>query len=547
MAGEKIFISHSHFDTPFCERLYTWLTATMGMDAFYDREQLQSGDDWLDRIQTELEGRPIFLLVLSKHSVVATWVRAETRLALDLTFSVRTHRIIPISIDPTLTRTDISRLSSFLHLFQQVDLSPEQPPDILEAHWQSSGRVISGTASERATDKDALALAPQAERSLALANEVHEAFHQELWHDVMLFAQRALVFSDNTRDERIYAELAQAQYRLGEQQNALANLRHALEINEFRGDYWQILARWLMAQDAPDIEAAQLAWENAYVCTHGREKREQILREQVQWLLALGQWDKALKVCQRGVQFDATSVEWQGWKRQAEDGIAGKSLLMKRSLPDMSFESYRTPGDIDKLDFFTERAHSVLHLAENEARRFEHNYIGSEHLLLGLVREGNGVAGRVLAKLGIELGKVRSAVEFIIGRGDHVESSQIGLTPRSKTILQLAVDEARRLNHHYVGTEHLLLGMVREGEGIAAGVLEALGVNLERVRAAVIEALKNSGSSENAEKLSIPQALEALMFEKDIALQHQDYDMADLLHKRELEMRGLLSRLTESA
>ncbi len=126
----------------------------------------------------------------------------------------------------------------------------------------------------------------------------------------------------------------------------------------------------------------------------------------------------------------------------------------------------------DKFDKFTERARKVLSLAQEEAQRFNHNYIGTEHLLLGLVREGDGVAAKVLNNLGVELNKVRSAVEFIIGRGDRMVLGEIGLTPRAKKVIELAVDEARRLGHHYIGTEHLLLGLVREGEGIAAGVLE---------------------------------------------------------------------------
>jgi len=137
----------------------------------------------------------------------------------------------------------------------------------------------------------------------------------------------------------------------------------------------------------------------------------------------------------------------------------------------------------DRFDKFTERARRVLTLAQEEAQRFNHSYIGTEHLLLGLVREGDGVAAKVLGNLGVELNKVRSAVEFIIGRGDRQASGEIGLTPRAKKVIELAVDEARRLQHSYIGTEHLLLGLVREGEGIAAGVLESLGVNLERVRA----------------------------------------------------------------
>ena len=148
----------------------------------------------------------------------------------------------------------------------------------------------------------------------------------------------------------------------------------------------------------------------------------------------------------------------------------------------------------DRFDKFTERARKVLQLAQEEAQRFNHNYIGTEHLLLGLVREGEGVAAKVLANLGVELNKVRSAVEFIIGRGDRPVTGDIGLTPRAKKVIELSVDEARRLNHHYIGTEHLLLGLVREGEGIAAGVLESLGVSLDKVRSQVIYVLNQSQS-----------------------------------------------------
>ena len=153
----------------------------------------------------------------------------------------------------------------------------------------------------------------------------------------------------------------------------------------------------------------------------------------------------------------------------------------------------------DRFDKFTERARKVLTLAQEEATRFNHNYIGTEHLLLGLVREGEGVAAKVLANLGVELNRVRSAVEFIIGRGDRMIVGEIGLTPRAKKVIELAVDEARRLGHHYIGTEHLLLGLVREGEGIAAGVLESLGVNLEKVRTQTIQVLSQSSSGAHGE------------------------------------------------
>ncbi|MBI2164915.1 MAG: ATP-dependent Clp protease ATP-binding subunit [Chloroflexi bacterium] len=135
---------------------------------------------------------------------------------------------------------------------------------------------------------------------------------------------------------------------------------------------------------------------------------------------------------------------------------------------------------------FSERARRVLSLAQEEAQRFSHNYIGTEHVLLGLVRESEGVGARVLGNLGVDLAKVRSAVEFIIGKGDRpVSGENIGLTPRAKKVIELAVDEARRTNQHYIGTEHLLVGVLREGEGVACGVLESLGVTLEKVRAEV--------------------------------------------------------------
>ena len=141
---------------------------------------------------------------------------------------------------------------------------------------------------------------------------------------------------------------------------------------------------------------------------------------------------------------------------------------------------------------FTERARKVLTLAQEEAQRFNHNYIGTEHVLLGLVKEGEGVAAKVLSNLGVELDNVRSAVEFIIGRGERTVSGEIGLTPRAKKVIELAVDEARRLNHNYIGTEHLLLGLLREGEGVAASVLESLGVSLEKVRAETVRTLSQS-------------------------------------------------------
>jgi len=134
------------------------------------------------------------------------------------------------------------------------------------------------------------------------------------------------------------------------------------------------------------------------------------------------------------------------------------------------------------LERLTPEARKALDFAHEEAQSFNHNYIGTEHLLLGLVRLEEGVATTVLQNLGVELNRVRSAVEFIIGRGDRLVLGSRVLTPRSKKVIQLALDEATRMQQERVAPEHLLLGLVREGEGIAAGVLESLGVSMPKVR-----------------------------------------------------------------
>jgi diadenosine tetraphosphate (Ap4A) HIT family hydrolase len=141
-------------------------------------------------------------------------------------------------------------------------------------------------------------------------------------------------------------------------------------------------------------------------------------------------------------------------------------------------------------DRFNDRAKRVLALAQDEAIRFNHNYIGVEHLLLGLIREGEGVAAKVMDSLGVELAKVRTSLESVVGRGEsQTAPTEITLTPRTKRVIELAIDEAKQLGHSHVGTEHLLLGIVRDGGSVAVGMLESLGVSLERVRHQVIHTL----------------------------------------------------------
>jgi ATP-dependent Clp protease ATP-binding subunit ClpC len=145
-----------------------------------------------------------------------------------------------------------------------------------------------------------------------------------------------------------------------------------------------------------------------------------------------------------------------------------------------------------RFEKFSERARRVLTLAQEEAQHLNHSYIGTEHILLGLLREEEGVAAKVLVSLGVNLGKVRSGVEFIIGRGDKPNTGEIGLTPRAKRVIELAIDEARHLGHNYIGTEHLLLGLLHEGGGVAAGVLDSFGITLEQVRAEVVRMISQN-------------------------------------------------------
>src|SRR5690554_4195013 len=144
---------------------------------------------------------------------------------------------------------------------------------------------------------------------------------------------------------------------------------------------------------------------------------------------------------------------------------------------------------------FTERAQRVMVLSQEEARRLGHSVVGTEHILLGLIAEGEDVAARALLSLGISIDQVRAEVERIIGRGEKPTEGPIGFTPRSKRVLELAFDEARRLGHTYIGTEHLLLGLIREGEGVAAQVLHNLGADLEKVRTQVSSQLGGGSQS----------------------------------------------------
>ena len=201
-----------------------------------------------------------------------------------------------------------------------------------------------------------------------------------------------------------------------------------------------------------------------------------------------------------------------------------------------------------RFEKFSERARRVLSLAQDEAQRFNHNYIGTEHILLGLVRETEGVAARVLSSLSVDLSKVRSAVEFIIGRGEKPAQGEIGLTPRAKKVVELAVDEARRMNHTYIGTEHLLIGLLREGEGVAAGVLESLGVTLDKVRAETHRILSHTSGTgaQGSRSTSKTPTLDQLGIDLTVAAKADKLDPVIGREKEIERMVQILSRRTKN-
>ena len=154
---------------------------------------------------------------------------------------------------------------------------------------------------------------------------------------------------------------------------------------------------------------------------------------------------------------------------------------------------------------FTDRARRVVVLAQSEARMLNHSYIGTEHMLLGLIHEGQGVAAKALESLGLSLETVRQQVEEIIGEGQSAPTGHIPFTPRAKKVLELALRESRQLGHNYIGTEHILLGVVREGEGVAAQILHKLGADRARVRQAVLQLLSGYTEVSAVTELGTPE------------------------------------------
>jgi len=195
---------------------------------------------------------------------------------------------------------------------------------------------------------------------------------------------------------------------------------------------------------------------------------------------------------------------------------------------------------------FTERARRVIILAQEEAKRLNHSAVGTEHILLGIIREGEGVASKVLESLNISPDRVRAEIESSIGRGERAPYEEVAFTQRAKKVLELALDEARRLGHNYIGTEHLLLGLIREGEGVAARVLESMGADLERVRAQVVYLLGEEGTTSYTKQASKTPTLDE--FGRDLTKLARETKLDPVIgREREIErVIQVLSRRTKN-
>jgi prophage maintenance system killer protein len=312
-------------------------------------------------------------------------------------------------------------------------------------------------------------------------------------------------------------------------------------------------------QHAPDDPASQAAvLLHALVRHHPfRRANQQLALVATLQFLALNGWQADLDPPETasavvaelaaGTLGPADLADWLTPRLRPHDDTdpCAKEVAMRRWLPGRKRSAQRPAQPKDRFARFTDRARRVMVLVQDEARRLNHNYVGTEHLLLGLIREGDGVAAKALASSGISLQAVRAQVEEIIGRGESAPSGHIPFTPRAKKVLDLSLREALQLGHNYVGTEHLLLGLLREGEGVAAQVLVKLGASHARLRKQVLHLLADGtpGPRDGRELPSGPsdlgyydQQLADVRRAKDAAIAAQEFDTAAALRVAEKQL-----------
>lgn len=311
MASHAIFVSHSHFDNEFCRRLCEYLQQRMpSADIFYDESELHGGDEWAQRIQSEVVARSVFIVVLSRHSVAAEWVREETNLALSRSVRDRSRRVIPVQIDPGIGPAEIDQLAPMLTMRQIVDLTPSAP----QSHWEDMLKVVRGEISGDAPKVNPSVLA-DLERASDFAAQTHEAFAVQNWRTVTRVGAFAVTLPGNERDSALWGELGIARVRVGEWKDALAALDKALELNRFRGDLWLAKADALAALDR--FDEAMVAWGTAIVTTGSPDGKDKILTQEYQVLTAKKRVKEAQAVVEEALELATANPEWTKHRLEA--------------------------------------------------------------------------------------------------------------------------------------------------------------------------------------------------------------------------------------
>ncbi len=307
MDTPKLFISHSHYDNVACRRIVQFLRDRLGsgVDIFYDESELHGGDDWFRRIQHEVIARPIFLVILSRHSVVAEWVTEETNLALTKSVKDRSRKVIPVQIDPALTMEAIEQFAPILTLRQITHLED----GVAQANWEDLVRVIQGQSAHPAPTANP-AQAAELEQARDLVAQIQEALDQRQYRIAVKLGREAVGLPGNEHDATLWGDLGIALVQVGEPSEALKALDTALGLNRTRPDLLRVKAR-VLAQQGQYAVALQ-TWDKAFVTTSATTDRLAILDEAYTMLAAGQQWPLVTPVIADALDLAPMDATWQG-------------------------------------------------------------------------------------------------------------------------------------------------------------------------------------------------------------------------------------------
>jgi formylglycine-generating enzyme required for sulfatase activity len=342
MSTPLIFVSHSHFDNDFCRRLIDYLHQHLpGVEIFFDEGELRGGDEWFRRIQHAVIAAPIFIVLLSRHSVVAEWVAEETNLALSRAIKDRSRRVIPVKIDAALEFDAIDHLAPALTLRQVVDLSGSAP----KQNWEALLRMVRGEIPGMATPVNH-AHAQGLEEAREYVNQVREAIQSQQWLTAVRLGRYAVTLPGNDRDAALWGDYGRALIMTGDVEQGLAALDAALKLNRARSDLWRLKAQTLLQQGMLDDAIA--SWGMAFVVTVALSRRLEILAEQCQALQQAQRWQDASRVAAEALQLAADDIAWRQTQEQIRVQMR-QSIMPERLLQWLGDLGYRM-NVIDGID-----------------------------------------------------------------------------------------------------------------------------------------------------------------------------------------------------